>query len=158
MARSRQATTSRASIQRRLPVGRLLGQVDRQITRLLEVRVLGNRGLTIDQWRVLDILADGEGHPMSELAATIVVPGATLTKIMDKLVDAALVYRLVDDRDRRRVLAFLSEKGVELHSELTSEVAAAEARMLESLGENSCVLVELLAQLAANNVAEPTRA
>ena len=100
------------------PLGRLLAQAERLVSRRIEA-ALAEHGLTADQWRVLDLLADGEGHAMSEIVAAIVVPGPTLTKIVDRLVDAAAVYRLVDVRDRRRVLAFLSESGKALHSACT---------------------------------------
>lgn len=145
---SRQVAQRRARSEKWPPVGRLLSQIDRQVARMIETGPLAGRGLTIDQWRAVDILADGEGHPMSEIATTIVIPGATLTKIMDKLVDAALVYRLVDDRDRRRVLAVLSEKGHKLHSEIEPEIAACESEVLARLGDRGPVLVDLLAQLA----------
>lgn len=129
------------------PLIRILGQVERQIARAVEAAV-GGDGLTVDQWRVLDILADGEGHPMSEIAGTIVVPGPTLTKIVDKLVDAALVYRLVDDRDRRRVLAFLSDKGRNLHTDLAPKVADTETSAISVLGDEGTVLMDLLLRLA----------
>ncbi|MEU6698639.1 MarR family winged helix-turn-helix transcriptional regulator [Pseudonocardia sp. NPDC046786] len=131
-------------------MSRLLGQVERQIARLLE-GTLSSEGLTVDQWRTLDLLADGEGHPMSELAGSLVVPGPTLTKIMDKLVDATLVYRLVDDRDRRRVLAFLSEEGRSLHTAIEPRVAAVEAEAVAGLGADALVLTDLLARLAEQN-------
>lgn len=129
------------------PLSRILGQVERQIARAVEGAV-GGDGLTVDQWRVLDILADGEGHPMSEIAGTIVVPGPTLTKIVDKLVDAALVYRLVDDRDRRRVLAFLSDKGRSLHAVLAPKVADTETSAISVLGDEGDVLIGMLLRLA----------
>jgi DNA-binding MarR family transcriptional regulator len=128
-------------------LGRILSHVERQTSRLIEAAV-ASQGLTVDQWRVLDVLADSEGHSMSELAGAIVVPGPTLTKIVDKLVDSALVYRLVDDRDRRRVLAFLSEKGGEVHSILAPMVRTVETDVVARLGADGLVLVELLGQLA----------
>lgn len=137
-------------------MSRLLGQVERQFARLLE-GTLSTEGLTIDQWRTLDLLADGEGHPMSELAGALVVPGPTLTKIMDRLVDATLVYRLVDDRDRRRVLAFLSEEGRSLHAAVEPRVAAAETEALAGLGAEAFVLADLLARLAQDNASAGTR-
>lgn len=130
------------------PLNRLLGQVERQVTRRLEP-VLASAGLSIDQWRVLDLLIDGRGVPMSEIAATIVVPGPTLTKIVDKLVDLALVYRLVDDRDRRRVLAFVSDKGRVLHARVQPEVVESETGALETIERSAAVtLVDLLGRLA----------
>lgn len=147
MGKSRQVGQARARTAKQPSLTRLLGQLDRQVARRLET-ILASRGLTIDQWRTLDILADGEGHVMSDIAATLIVPGATLTKLMDKLVDAALMYRLVDDRDRRRVLAMLSDKGHKVHAELEPKVAAAEAESIAHLGDDRSTLLALLTQFA----------
>lgn len=130
------------------PLGRLLGRAERLVSRRLE-SVLSADGLTVDQWRVIDLLADGAGHTMSEIAATIAVPGPTLTKLVDRLVDSAAVYRLVDVRDRRRVLAFLSADGRAVHTRLATQVAATEADALTVLGEDAPVLIDLLDRLAA---------
>ena len=148
MSSARQATRGRSpKTVGQPPLGRVLGQVERQVTRRVEKTLAAER-LTVDQWRVLDVLADRDGQTMTELAVAIVVPGPTLTKILDKLVDAALLYRLVDERDRRRVLAYLSEKGKEVHANLAPKVAATEAEALTSIGGDRSLLVELLAQLA----------
>jgi DNA-binding MarR family transcriptional regulator len=85
---------------------------------------------------------------MSEIVAAIVVPGPTLTKIVDRLVDAAAVYRLVDTRDRRRVLAFLSESGRALHARVAPNVQQAEETALSALGAEGPVLLDLLSRLA----------
>jgi DNA-binding MarR family transcriptional regulator len=143
------AGESRASRASAVPLGRLLAQAERLLARRTEA-ALAAHGLTVDQWRVLDLLADGEGHTMSEIVAAIVVPGPTLTKIVDRLVDAAAVYRLVDARDRRRVLAYLSESGQALHARVAPDVAAAEEAALSALGPDAPVLLDLLARLADN--------
>lgn len=130
-----------------LPLNRLLGQVERRVSRLLEP-ILVPEGLTVDQWRVLDLLSDGVGHPMSDIAGRIVVPAPTLTKLIDKLVDAAAVYRLVDGRDRRRVLAFISDNGRTVHSRLHRRVADVEAGVLTGIGPDGPVLLALLARLS----------
>ncbi|WP_214365844.1 MarR family winged helix-turn-helix transcriptional regulator [Pseudonocardia sp. H11422] len=117
--------------------------------------VLSHDGLSLDQWRVVDLLADGQGRPMTEIAGQIVVPGPTLTKIVDRLVDAALVYRLVDDSDRRRVLVFLSDHGRRLHDRLAAEVTHVEAEILSVLGAESERVLALLAQLAARPRVSP---
>ena len=49
-----------------VPVGRLLAQTERLLARRTEA-ALAPHGLTVDQWRVLDLLSDGEGHTMSEI-------------------------------------------------------------------------------------------
>ncbi len=138
---------SRAQV-RRSPLGRVLGQVEAQLSRRIEKLGLVGRGLTVDQWRVLDLLADGRGYAMSQIAEAVVVPGPTLTRLVDKLVDAALAYRLVDDHDRRRVRVFISDKGKAFHAEVLPDVAAVEAEALGVLGPDGDVLLDLLAHLA----------
>jgi DNA-binding MarR family transcriptional regulator len=114
-------------------LGDLLGRVAHRITRERE-QVLAAAGLNIDQWRVLVLLADGAGHPMTEIAEHVMVPAPTLTKIVDRLADAALVYRRADPTDRRRVLVLLSELGHTVHDEQAPHVAAAEDRVSGALG------------------------
>jgi DNA-binding MarR family transcriptional regulator len=141
-------TERRRSTRTPKPLGTVLVQAERQVARALEAELTGD-GFTLDQWRVLDLLADGEGHPMSEIAAALVVPGPTLTKIIDKLVDSAVVYRLVDARDRRRVLGFLSDHGYAVHERLAPRVDRAESDVLATLGTDAPLLVELIARLAS---------
>lgn len=130
------------------PLDRLLVQVERQVSRRMEA-VLTDDGLTVDQWRVLDLLADGAGRTMSAIAAAVAVPGPTLTKVVDRLVDAAAVYRLADVRDRRRVLVFLSDDGRATHERLAPLVRGIEADVLTVLGADGPALLTLLGRLTA---------
>lgn len=114
------------------PLGDLVGRVARRMTRAQEQSLVAS-GLNIDQWRVLELLADGAGHPMSEIAEHAMVPAPTLTKIIDRLTDSALVYRRPDRTDRRRVLVLLSELGRTVHDEHTPRVALAQGRATEAL-------------------------
>jgi DNA-binding MarR family transcriptional regulator len=131
----------------------VLGHLERQLSRRLD-ETLASDGLTVDQWRVIDLLADGQGHPMSSIAAHIAMPGATLTKLADRLVDASLAYRLVGEADRRRVLVHLSERGREVRDRLRPEVDRVEAEVLGPLSQDATVLVELLNRLAAASLSE----
>lgn len=142
-----QVGTGPAVGHRTAPLSRLIGRVERHVTRQLEF-VLATDGLSLDQWRVIDVLADGRGHPMSEIAAQIMVPGPTLTKIVDRLVDSATVYRLVDEADRRRVLVLLSERGQLLHGRLAAAVARAEDEIVGVLGAGAGPFLQSLEKLA----------
>ena len=134
--------------ERTIRLDRLLGRVERDVSRRVETALAAD-GLTVDQWRVIDLLADAEGHTMSGIAAAIAVPGPTLTKLVDRLVDSATVYRLADVRDRRRVLVFLSDEGRAVHERLSPLVQAVEADMLSVLDPDAAVLLlTLLDRLA----------
>ena len=74
-------------------------------------RALAEDGCTLDQWRVLSALDDGDGRLMGELASSLLIAQPTLTRVVDALTDTAAVYRRQSDRDGRRVSVHLSRQG-----------------------------------------------
>lgn len=95
----------------------LLSQADHRVTREL-AGVLEEEGFTVDQWRILLLLADGASHPMSEIAEFALFSAPTLTRLVDRMVAENLVYRKADPRDRRRVLIHISARGRSVHERL----------------------------------------
>lgn len=79
-------------------------------------------------------LAARSGIPMGDLAAQVFVDSPMLTKIVDKMVASADVFRGPDPNDRRRVLVFLSEKGSATFSQLASIGEGVERSFTQSLG------------------------
>lgn len=127
----------------------LLSRVEHLVSRRME-QALSPNGLPLDQWRVLHLLAERaeRGAAMSGIAASIGVPAPTLTKIVDRLVESALVHRRIDETDRRRVLVFLSAHGREVHDRLAAAVADADADLAAHLCEvDAGLLSALLARL-----------
>jgi DNA-binding MarR family transcriptional regulator len=84
--------------------------------------VLEPEGLSLGQWWVLELLADGTGHGMGAVADYAMLPAPTLTKAVDQLVAANLVYRRADRHDRRRVLVYLTARGKRLHARLAGKL------------------------------------
>lgn len=125
----------------------LLSRAAHRISRRLEDTVRPPHGPGLDAWRVLDLLADGGGHPMSEIAAHAMVPAPTLTKIVDRLVERGLVYRRPDDEDRRRVLVILADRGRAQHAALAPGVAAVEHELCEILGPEAEAVLQALGRL-----------
>ncbi|MFC8298044.1 MarR family winged helix-turn-helix transcriptional regulator [Micromonospora orduensis] len=107
---------------------RSLTRAERLLSRRLGV-VLADDGLTVEAWRVLCLLADGEGHPMSEVSAEASLPPGTLTKLVDQLVDRNLVFRRVDPFDRRRIRAYLTIRGQREHQRVDERVRASLAEL-----------------------------
>jgi DNA-binding MarR family transcriptional regulator len=113
-------------------------------------KVLRDSGLTLERWRILDLLAGRDGMTMSEIANAVVVTGPTLTRIVDDLATKALVHREVDAHDRRRVLVHLTPRGEQLRSSLRPAVAEAEAAAFSALTDDQrSTLSALLTRLAA---------
>lgn len=127
-----------------------LAQQLSRVERLLSGRMaalLEGEHCSLEEWRVLKILADGQGHIMTEVADFAMLPAPTLTKLMDRMVSAGLVYRRADDRDRRRVLAYLAERGRARYERAAAALAAAEAELAARFGD-AAALSRQLARLA----------
>ena len=88
----------------------LIATVNRQLEDELSDS-LRPEGIPIEQFRILNALAETDGLSMGELAAAVLVDAASLTKIVDRMVADALVYRGVAPSDRRRIRIFLATKG-----------------------------------------------
>jgi MarR family transcriptional regulator, organic hydroperoxide resistance regulator len=104
---------------------------------------------SIDGWRVIGALRSGEGSTMSEISSALVIAPPTLTRIVDKLVDAGFVLRRVDPMDRRRVLIYLSARGKAKLRKLIRQEAVIKSKLIDEFGEENAVqLVRTLARLA----------
>lgn len=127
---------------------RLLTRAERLSVRRVR-SVLDEFDCSVEAWRVLDLLSDGQGHNMTALAEHAFLPAPTLTKLVDQLVDQNLVFRRVDPADRRRVLAHLTPRGTRRWQLLAREVrfdwAKLEAPLADEDGE---LLARLLDRLA----------
>jgi DNA-binding MarR family transcriptional regulator len=119
-------------------------------------KVLRDSGVTLEKWRILDLLAEREGMTMSEIASAVVVTGPTLTRIVDDLATRALVHREVDVHDRRRVLVHLTPRGQRMRASLRPAVLAAENAALSALtGDQVSTLSALLTRLTGAPAADP---
>lgn len=101
----------------------LLTRTERLAMRRLQ-SVLDEFDFSVEAWRVLDLLSDGQGHNMTALAEHAFLPAPSLTKLIDQLVDQNLVFRRVDPADRRRVLAYLTPRGTQRRQQIVREVRA----------------------------------
>jgi DNA-binding MarR family transcriptional regulator len=130
----------------------LLAQANREINRQLESR-LSQEGVPVEQWRILKVLSDGNGHSMGELAEAVLLNHPTLTKMIDRMISDALVYRVQDPTDRRKVLMFISDRGKALCKRLNSLAVSQEKHILENYGnEPTNALKRLLESLIDSSI------
>ena len=101
------------------------------------------------QGRILYILWQKNGVPISELSRKTGLAMTTLTGMLDRMDTAGLIYRDRGDKDRRKILIFLTDEAKRLEPEynaVTEEISSiyykgfseAEIRELESY--LSCIL------------------
>lgn len=108
----------------------VLSRADRRVTGRL-TGILAAEGSTVDEWRVLSLLARRGRQSMSAIASALLLAPPTLTKRIDGMVADGLIYRRVDDTDRRRVLVLLAPRGRAAHGRLADQVSQEEARVAE---------------------------
>jgi DNA-binding MarR family transcriptional regulator len=106
----------------------------RMISRTLQETLEREEGVSLDQWRTLRALSASEGRTMGELSERLQIPAASVTRIVDGLVDRALVFRHGSAVDRRRVEVLLSEAGGALLVRLEDIAIAHEAQYRATTG------------------------
>lgn len=72
---------------------------------------LAEDGLRADLWRILYMLFQSPGALMGELSASLAIPAASLTRLVDELSDEGLVFRRPTPGDRRKAGVYLSRMG-----------------------------------------------
>jgi DNA-binding MarR family transcriptional regulator len=133
----------------------LLTRAERLMARRLSA-ILDGQGCSLDGWRVITLLSDGTGRYMTDIAEQAFLPPATLTKLVDHLVDDNLVYRRVDDVDRRRIRAYLTPRGHTLHQRISADIRASMAALTTTEGDR-LLLEELLSRLATALTSPPAQ-
>lgn len=103
-----------------------LARAERRLRRRLEV-ALKAHGRSVEEWRVLSCLVERTGRSMADIADFALLPAPSLTRLVDRLVADTLVYRRIDEQDRRRVLVFLSAHGLAEYRRLSDAVSSSPA-------------------------------
>lgn len=89
---------------------------------------------TEEHWRILHVLSDEQGRSMGELAERVLMNGPALTKNIDKLVSRGLVQRAADATDNRKVLVYISNRGLKTVGRLMRQVDAHHDSIEETFG------------------------
>ncbi|MEO7852916.1 MAG: MarR family transcriptional regulator [Rubrivivax sp.] len=99
-----------------------------------EFHVLVHRArLPVMQWRVMAALADGQSTSIGEVAAIVLTPQSTLTRVAERMVKAGLLRRADDVADRRITRIELTAAGLELARTLVAQANEHEAAVLGAL-------------------------
>lgn len=122
----------------------LLSQANRQATSKLR-RMVSGEGVPVEFWRVLEVLADERGRSMSVLAEQTGMQMSAMSKLVDRMTDAALIQRSADPVDQRRVILHVSDFGLQKVAALRDGVRAHRDRVGRAFGpDRETQLRELL--------------
>ncbi|HEX2863070.1 MAG TPA: MarR family winged helix-turn-helix transcriptional regulator [Deinococcales bacterium] len=89
-------------------------------------------GLSVREVFVLKRISSGLRHP-GQLGEALDLPSHTTSRVLDPLVKAGLIKRVLDEGDARRVLLSLTPEGEERLSAAATEWEDEAARLLERL-------------------------
>jgi DNA-binding MarR family transcriptional regulator len=85
---------------------------------------------------------------MSDISSALAIPPPTLTRLVDRLVDAGFVLRRIDATDRRRVLIYLSARGKTKVRKLAKRETLLKAALIDEFGEDTAgQLIRTLARI-----------
>ncbi|BDY30000.1 MarR family winged helix-turn-helix transcriptional regulator [Mycolicibacterium mageritense] len=114
-------------------------RIARMIGAVIE-HALAPEDLTLDDWLTLEALGSSPGLTMAELRAQTLTAAPTLTRVVDRLVARALVFREVDADDRRKVRVNLSKRGAALHTRLLTTIRPAEQAWFDEHGVSAWMI------------------
>ena len=114
--------------------------------------------LTPVQYAALDKTQANPGIDQMTLAGLIAYDRATITGVIDRLVQKGLMVREVNKLDRRARLLKLTDKGLKVLQEVTPAVEAAQDIILQGLTKNEAKEFMLLLHKATLAVNELSRA
>ncbi|GGJ50956.1 transcriptional regulator [Sphingopyxis bauzanensis] len=113
-------------------IGFLLNDSARLFRRAFNARTR-DTGITALQWRLITYLRRNEGIRQGPMAELIEVEPITLSRMIDRLVEADLVERRADPTDRRAWQLYLAPRAAELLNGMRGTIDALTAEATEGL-------------------------
>ena len=94
-------------------------------------------GLSVQQFNVLRILRGQKGNMLNlnEITHRMIHKMSNTTRLVDKLIDKSLVERVICPENRRRVNISITEKGLEILSQIDSVIQEFEKEIICLLSE-----------------------
>ena len=121
----------------------LLASANRRM-RLGLAQSIAAEDVTEEHWRILQLLSDEQGRSMGELAELVLLNHPALTKNIDKLVGRGLVQRAADAVDSRKVLVYISNRGLDTVARLKKSVDSHHDEVEEALGSRKTIQLKRL--------------
>jgi len=109
--------------------------------------------LSVTGWRVVGVLANFQPLSAKELAERTAMNQVNITRAISALVRLRMVRRTVDQKDRRRVVLRLSEKGLAAYREVIPVAIGIEAELLKGLSAAERAALKRLARMLCERAA-----
>lgn len=107
--------------------------------------------ITIDQWLVLKSLKENPDCTQAELAEKVFKDSASITRILDLLVQSEYVEREINPNDRRKFNLSVTSKGESILADTYTVVLQNRKKALEGITENEIqIMSETLKKISQN--------
>ena len=107
--------------------------------------------ITIDQWLVLNAIAERPDISQLEIAEKVFKDAASITRIIDLLIKKKYLQRDMHNSDRRRFTLGLTEEGKELIRNISKVVKQNRAKALKGITEKELVQMKQTLTQIINN-------
>jgi len=101
-------------------------------------------GLTPVQTLALDAIAQVDGPSASEIGKRLRLDNATISGVLDRLADGGWIVKQADERDRRALRIFPSDKALDLNNQVIEARDEANDQILAELTLEEKVLLKRL--------------
>jgi DNA-binding MarR family transcriptional regulator len=110
--------------------------------KIVKTAILQEHGVYLGQDHMLELLWQSGGLTPREIATKLGHAVPTVVKMTQRMESTGLVSRQPDERDRRLVRIYLTERGRALQEQLTKELAELELQTIAGLSSDDLAALE----------------
>ena len=137
-------------------LGYLVNMVARAMSQALRKAFMDNEhDLIPEQWGLLAMLHEHDGHNQMELANLQLKDKTHITRMVDGLEKRGLVRRVQDDSDRRNNLIYITGEGEATFQRLLPIATALLRQAYQDLSSDEIQVLKSLLRKVHNNIHEP---
>ncbi|SDY77401.1 MarR family transcriptional regulator [Bacillus sp. 166amftsu] len=115
--------------------------------------ILAPFDITPDQWTIMMILWEKDGITQKEIAEKAYRDETTVGRMIYNLEKKGFIQRLQDKKDRRFLRVYVTEKGIDIKSEVYSVSIESEKKVTQGLSEEEMIFLnEILYKIFKNSM------
>lgn len=106
-----------------------------------QIRAAGFQ-ITIDQWLIIQTILENPGIKQQELAEKVFKDNASITRIIELLVKAKYLKRIIHKADRRRTTLIVTKEGNEVIGKVNSVIVQNRQKALLGVDLEEMIIVD----------------
>lgn len=119
------------------------------------IEKLRHEGINVTRWRILAVLAMGDGITINEIVDRAMVQQSALSRALMRMEKESTVRRVLRREDARCVEVYLTDKGRALFNSLNIVVRRREQRLLEGFSPSATKAAFTLIRRMSRNMQRP---